>query len=111
MNRRSLAALLPLAALAACTPGQAPDLQKLETELASIITKVQAGVKAACAAVPTAETVVTVLLTFVSGQNPTLDLVLPFVQQAIALIATQCPGQPPAPAATVNGKEIPIVWY
>ena len=117
MYRRDLflypaGALLLATGVASCTPSTDPS--GLEKALADVITKIQAAVKGACSLVPTATTVVEVLLAFVGTTNPTVAALAALAQQAIDYIAKACP----APAGTlkgapesINGKTPPIVFY
>ena len=90
------------------------------TTVEQLIQKVQAGVVAACAAVgkfvPTVDTVIAVVSGFLNSTLVAANVAdaLKFVQQAIDAIAAQCPQQPsPSPSlkASVNGKDVPIVFY
>lgn len=94
--------------LASCSPA---SIQTLETELAAVITKVQAAVKAGCAKVPTATSVIEVLLALVGTVNPDVAALAALAQSAIDFINKACAGPAPAPTASVNGKSVPIVFY
>jgi len=113
LSRREIAAGslgIAAVALAACTPD---DQKQLEEKLADIINQVQAAVKTACGLVPTANTVLAVLVV-VAGTNTVVGVSATVIAQAVELIAKACPAPAPTGAqssATVNGTTVPVVWY
>ncbi len=105
-------------ALVGCSPSPTTDFAK---KFADIITKVQNGVKNLCASkgylVPTADTVIAVLIGILGSSDPELAAATSAViQEAITLIAAACPAAPPAVSvgpisADVHGKTVPIEFY
>ena len=116
MHRRDLF----LAGAAALTVASCSGNVDVITTVEQLIQKVQAGVVAACAAVgkfvPTVDTVIAVVSGFLGSTLVATNVVaaLAFVQQTIDAIAAQCPQQPTPPPslkASVNGKDVPVVFY
>ncbi len=113
-NRRDLLGLYLTGGAAAlviagCTPVQIADTEK---KVADLINQVQAGVAAACAGagkiIPTANSVMQVLLSIVGG-NSVIGLAAAAISQAIAdIVAVGCP---PAPSAIMTNKGVPVTFY
>jgi hypothetical protein len=117
MNRRDLVSLYitggaAALVLAGCTPGQITDTEK---QIANIIQQVQAGVVAACASVgkivPTANTVLQVLLSIIGGAT-IIGATAAVIAQAITdIVAVGCPAPQGTAKPTATLKGVPIVFY
>lgn len=115
VTRRNAALVLVAgAATASCAPGQQINIESLISQLGDVITKIQAGAKSACNAVPTARSVVMVLLAL-AGTNIALAALAGLASQAIDFIAKACPTPSPPilrnAKTTVNGKDIDVEFY
>ena len=94
--------------VAGCTPTQVADTEKQITDL---INKIQAGVVAACVQagkiVPTANSVLQVLISII-GSTSVLGITAAMISQAIAeIVAVGCPATPTA----MTPKGVRIFFY
>jgi hypothetical protein len=100
-----------LAVAGGCTQTQVTDTEK---QIAALINQVQAGVVAACASagkiVPTANTVLQVLLSIVGGTNALAATAAMIAQAITDIAAAGCPTPTGTKTATTS-KGVPIVFY
>lgn len=96
-------------AVTACTPTQEQDLEK---KFADIITQVQGAVKAACGLVPTASSVLAVLVAII-GTGNAVGATAAAIVQAIEFISKACPAPSGAPrvGGAINGKDVVVNFY
>ena len=118
MQRRNLLfGAVAATAMVGCTQ---TDLATIETQIASVITQIQSGVRKACASagvlVPTADSVLQVLIGIL-GSTSVAGVTAVMIEQAINAIVAVCPAASPtnvpkaATPVTVQGKLVPVNWY